>query len=297
MTEAAPPPAVPRIQAFYAPTSLEEAVRELAPGDVALVAGGTDLMVQGSTGLRRIERGLMNIRRVPEIDGITESDGRIRLGALTTMTDVLASTLVKEKAPILAQAADKFASMQIRNAATVGGNLANASPAADFAIPLLCLDAEVELASWRDGSVASRRVPITEFFTGPGRCKRERSELIAAVEFDAPSADCVSAFCKSGPRPALEIAIVSMGFAARYEGGALRDVRLAFGSVGPTPIRARATEAVLEGQTLDDDLIARALESADSEVTPIDDVRGTEWYRRRLVRVYLEQELRNVAQG
>jgi xanthine dehydrogenase FAD-binding subunit len=296
MSQAASP-AVPRIEAYYAPASLEEAVQELAPGDVAIVAGGTDLMVTANGALRRIKRGLMNIRRVPGLDAIEETGGRIRLGALVTMTDILESGLLRAKAPLLPAAADRFASVQIRNAATIGGNIANASPAADMVVPLFCLDAEVELASWQDGKVAVRKLPITDFFTGPGRSKRESGELITAVEF-APQGDGVySAFCKSGPRPALEIAVVAMAFAAEVDGGKLSDVRIAFGAVAPTAIRATATEKVLEGQVLDDDLIARACESAEAEIKPIDDVRGSVWYRRRLVRVYLEQELRHVLEG
>jgi CO/xanthine dehydrogenase FAD-binding subunit len=290
-------PAVPRIEAFYAPTSLDDAVRELAAGDVAVVAGGTDLMVAANGALRRIKRGLMNVRHVPDLDTIAEDGGRIRVGALATMTDILESDLLRARAPILPAAADRFASVQIRNAATVGGNIANASPAADMVIPLLCLDAEVELASWQDGKVSTRMVAITDFFTGPGKSKREAGELITAVEFDAPADSVRSAFCKSGPRPALEIAIVSMGLLAKIEDGKLSNVRLAYGAVAPTPIRARETEKLLEGQTLDDDLIARAGESVDAEIKPIDDVRGTEWYRRHLAKGYLEQELRHVLEG
>lgn len=296
MSEAASP-AVPRIEAFYAPTSLEEAVKELAAGDVAIVAGGTDLMVTANGALRRIKRGLMNIRHLPDMDTIAETGGRIRIGALATMTDILESDLLRSKAPILPATADRFASVQIRNAASVGGNIANASPAADMVIPLLCLNADVELASWKDGAVSTRTLPITDYFTGPGKSKREPGELIAAVEFDAPGGNIHAAFCKTGPRPALEIAIVSVGFMAKVSGGTLSDVRIAFGAVAPTPIRAPETEKLLDGQALDDDLIARALESADTEIKPIDDVRGTAWYRRRLARVYLEEELRNVLEG
>ncbi len=291
------PPAVPRIEAYYAPTSLAEAVTELAAGDVAVVAGGTDLMVTANGALRRIERGLMNIRNLPDLGTIAEAGGRIRIGALATMTDILESDLLRAKAPLLPATADRFASVQIRNAATLGGNIANASPAADMVVPLLCLDAEVELASWQDGKVATRRLPITDYFTGPGKSKRAPGELITAVEFDPQPAGVYSAFCKSGPRPALEIAVVAMAFAAKVDGGTLSDVRIAYGAVAPTAIRATATEKLLEGQTLDDDLIARACESAEAEIKPIDDVRGTVWYRRRLARVYLEQELRHVLEG
>lgn len=149
--------------------SLEAALRALADGKGTPVAGGTDLWVQKDLGAKRFGARLVNIRRVADLAGIAERGERIRLGALATVTDILDSTLLRAAAPVLPATADRFASVQIRNAATIGGNVANGSPAADMVIPLLCLDAEVELASWQNGAAATRRVKLRDMFLGPGK--------------------------------------------------------------------------------------------------------------------------------
>ena len=276
---------------YVGASSLEEALRALADGEATPVAGGTDLWVQKDLGVRPVARRLINIRRVPEIAGISEDGNRIRLGALVTMTEILESELLQTAAPVLPATADRFASIQIRNVSSVGGNIVNASPAADMVIPLLCLDAEIELASWTGKKIATRRLKLAEFFTGPGKSKRKPEELLTLVDFDAPGKDFRAGFCKTGPRPALEIAVVSMGFATYLKDGVLSDVRIALGAVAPTPIRCPKTEKMLEGKKPDDATIAGALEILDSEISPIADHRSSVWYRRRLARVYLEQEL------
>jgi len=285
------------IEEYVAPASLDEALEAMADGAATCVAGGTDLWVQKDEPGRAVGKRLVNIKNVPELRGIEQKSGRIRLGALATMTQVLENADLAKNVPLLRAAADKFASVQIRNAATVGGNIANASPAADFVVPLLCLDAEVSLASKKAGKVETRTVPIDEVFTGPGKTVIAPEELITGVEFAVPGKNFYGGFAKTGPRPALEIALVSLGFAAYVEGGTLRDVRLALGAVAPTPLRARKTEAALEGKTIDDALIDTAAEALDAEIAPIDDHRGSAWYRRRLARAYLMQELGHAASG
>lgn len=282
---------------YAAPTSLKAALEAMADGAATCVAGGTDLWVQKDEPGRTVGKRLVNIKHVAELTGIAETSGGVRLGALVTMTQVLDSELLRKTVPLLPATADKFASVQIRNAATVGGNIANASPAADFVIPLLCLDAEVAVASLKNGNVETRTIPITEIFTGPGRTSLAPGELITGLEFAVPTAGFHAGFAKTGPRPALEIALVSLGFAAYLDGGTMRDVRVALGAVAPTPIRARETEAVLEGKAIDAELIERASDALDSEIKPIDDHRGSAWYRRRLARAYLTQELSNAAAG
>ncbi len=162
-------------------------------------------------------------------------------------------------------------------------------------IPLLLLDAEVELVSWADESVSTRLVPLSEFFTGPGKTVLQAGELLTAIEFDQPVAGFKATFQKSGPRPALEISTVSMGVAAVLQDGILAGVRVAIGAVAPTPLRATATEAVLEGQLLDEAAITRAAEAVQKEVKPIDDVRASAWYRTHLTGVYIRRALSHVA--
>jgi CO/xanthine dehydrogenase FAD-binding subunit len=161
-------------------------------------------------------------------------------------------------------------------------------------IPLLLLDAGVELASWRDGAVHTRLVPLHGFFTAPGKTIKQANELLTAVIFAQPAATFVARFRKSGPRPALEIATVSIGLGGRLENGCFNDVRVAMGSVAPTPVRARRVEAALEGKPLDSATIEAALLGAGEDASPIDDVRASAWYRDHLVRVFTEEVLNDV---
>ena len=284
------------IQTYTAPRTVEDAARALAGGGATLVAGGTDLMTD-PRGPWTDKAGLVNISRVDGLRGVTAEDGEIRIGALTTVTDVLHSDLLRKTAPVLPATADRFASDQIRNMATLGGNIVNASPAGDMIIPLLLLDAEIDLVSWDGAALATRTVPLDGIFEGPGRTNIREDELLTAIRFAEPKAGFTARFEKSGPRPALEVALVSAGVAGVKKGDTLSSVRVAFGSVAPTPIRCPKTEAVLEGSRLDDATIAAACDAAEAETAPISDVRGSDWYRRHLVRAYMESLLRDVAES
>jgi len=285
------------IEQYSAPASVEEATRIMHESKVTVLAGGTDLMPQTGTGKRRFESTLLNICRIDGLHEISVQDGRVRIGALATVTGVLEHEILSRIAPVLAQTADRFASSQLRNAATLGGNLCNASPAGDMIIPLLLLDAELELASWAHGAVAYRRIPVADFFTGPGAtCKRE-DELLTAIEFAKPASGFVAGFYKSGPRPALEIATVSVGVAGILKDDALHAARVAIGAAAPTVLRARQVEAALEGRLLDSSLISRAADLAAAAAMPIDDVRASAWYRRHLIRIYTKRFLTDVAKN
>ncbi|MDR2186713.1 MAG: xanthine dehydrogenase family protein subunit M [Azonexus sp.] len=282
------------ITSYLAPRSLDEALQAMATGDVTVFCGGTDLAPQTEAGVRRYSTRLMNIRRIENLDGIEEKDGVIRIGALTTISEIRRHPLIAGAAPILAEAAEHFASDQIRNVASIGGNICNASPAGDMINPLLVLDAAVELASWADGAQQKRRVPLEHFFTSPQRTVKRADELLTSVTFRKPAADFVGRFRKSGPRPALEISTVSVGVGGNFSGGVLRNARVAFGSVAPTPLRARHVEAALEGCKLNADVISAALVAARSDAKPIDDVRASAWYRSHLLEVFLEEVLHHV---
>ena len=282
------------IQSYAAPRSLEEAAEILRAGNVTIFAGGTDVMPQMKAGKLKMQPTLMNIRHIAELRGISQAQGTVRIGALTTMTELLNSAFVRERCNALWQACDQFASDQLRNAGTIGGNICNASPAGDTLVPLLALDAKVVLASKPNGALATRTMPLADFFVAPGRTKRAAGELLTAVEFPLPPAEFVSEFFKFGTRPALDIATISIGLGATRERKTLRNVRLAFGSVAPTPIRAPQTEAVLEGKPLDDATIEAALAAAATEIHPISDVRASDWYRRELVHNILQRMLVHV---
>lgn len=282
------------ITAYLAPRRLDEALQAMADGDATVLCGGTDLAPQTESGARQYKSRLLNITRVEGLGGIAADGGEIRIGATTTVAEIRRSATLAEIAPVLVEAAEHFASEQIRNAASLGGNLCNASPAGDMSPPLLVLGAEVELASWRDGAAHTRRVPLAQFFVGPGKTVKLPQELLTAVVFARPAPGFVARFRKSGPRPALEISTVSVALGARITNGKLSEVRVAMGSVAPTPLCARHVEAALEGKALDPATIAAAVAAAAEDAKPIDDVRASAWYRSHLVKVFVEEVLEDV---
>jgi CO/xanthine dehydrogenase FAD-binding subunit len=282
------------VEQYVVPQSVEEATEVLAGGDVSVFAGGTDLMVQARLGAKTLRPVLMNIGRIPKLRGIAVEGGEVRIGALTTVTELLESDAIRAAAPVLSRAADCFGSPQVRNAATIGGNLANASPAADLVPPLLVLEAQVDLASWADGGVVTRTVPLEAFFSGPGETVMRPGELLTFVRFPGPEPGTVAVFGKCGARPALDIAIVSVGIAGVKDNGSLRRVRVAFGAVAPTPIRGHKTEAALEGTSLDDEQIDAIARGACAEIAPISDVRASAWYRTRMIETMTRRLLHDV---
>ncbi len=275
--------AITAIKCYAVPQTLAEITRLLATGNATMFAGGTDLMLQTRSGIKEFRSVLVNINRVGALKGISRADGFIHIGALTTISEILQSPLLREKAKIMVDTADRFASGQIRNSATVGGNLCNASPAGDMAIPLLLLDAELELGSVSGGNLNRRTLPLDDFFLGPGKTRLDLNEVLISVRFEVPRGDFVARFEKFGTRPAMDISVVSVGVAGRREDGALRDVRVAFGAAAPIPLRGKKTEAAIEGRLLDGETISAAARLASEEISPISDVRGSAWYRRRLM--------------
>jgi CO/xanthine dehydrogenase FAD-binding subunit len=254
-------------------------------------------MLQVKSGTRGLTQTLLNLRRVEGLRGVTEDHGDIRVGALTTVTDVLNDAMLRLSAPVLCETADKFASGQIRNSATIGGNICNASPAGDMIIPLLLLDAEVELVSWVDDEPNWRLIPLNNFFKGPGQTRLRSNEILTAVKFRCPPPEFMSGFVKFGTRPAMDISVVSVGIGGRLTDGALNDVRVAFGAVAPIPMRGTETEASIEGKTVENSTVAAAQRAAVEEISPIDDVRASAWYRRELVKTLTGRLLRHVAQA
>jgi CO/xanthine dehydrogenase FAD-binding subunit len=282
---------------YFAPTSLDQAVERLKDGDVTILAGGTDLTPQTQAGRIKFKHTLMNIRHIPQLSGITLEGAEIRIGALATITEIMEHPLIKEHLPVLVEACDHFASDQIRNAGTIGGNICNASPAGDMLIPLLVLDACVELASMPENKIYRHCMPISTFFTGPGKTRKSLCELVTGVRIPVPGADHVSRFYKHGTRPALDISTISIGVAGTLKDGVLSGVRVAFGAVAATPVRASRTEEALEGRHLDAAAIEAAAIAARDEVTPIDDVRATAWYRKEMIHNMTKRMLTHVAQA
>jgi CO/xanthine dehydrogenase FAD-binding subunit len=258
------------------PRSLAEAVRRLEE-DPALVptAGCTDLMVRGPEALHRMDR-VIDLLGVPELRGIREVEGGLEIGATTSFSEIRSSAAVRAAFPILAQAAGLVGGWQIQNRATLGGNMANASPAGDSLPVLLALDA-IGVAASAGGL---REIPYSEFHTGYRRTALRPGEIVARVRLPYLPAGAVQAFRKVGTREAQAISKVVVALAGRVEDGRIAELRLAAGSVAVTPVRLRAAEEALRGLTLGPETADLAGREAAREVTPIDDVRSTADYRR-----------------
>ena len=282
------------IREYMAPRSLAEALRVLASGPASVLAGGTDLMPQSRAGRVRFAPNMLNVRGIDELRGVTRSTNGIEIGALTTITDLLEDPAIRDRAPVLHKACDHFASSQIRNAATLGGNICNASPAGDTLVPLLVLGASVVLASAAPEGIVKRRLPLAEFLVGPGRTARRPDELLVAVQAPLPAAGWVDRYVKFGARPALDISAIALAVGGTLREGRLEDARVAFGAVAPTAIRAGEAERELSAGPLDRARIDRAVDAADAAIRPISDVRASDWYRRELVHNLLRRVLNDV---
>jgi xanthine dehydrogenase FAD-binding subunit len=249
--------------------------------DARIMAGGTDLLVR-LRACGQMPETLVCLERVAELRRIetleTVSGPAVRIGAATTITDLLRSDTVRARLPLLHRAATVFASPLVRNSATLGGNLCTASPAADTLPALHVLNASVELHSPR----GTRILPIPHFVTGPGRTALEPGELLTSVLVPIPRSVGIQHFEKVGQRQALAIAVVSLAALLVLENGIVREARLAWGSVGPTIVRSPEAEAVLRGRRLTLTTLRAAAQAARQAVSPISDVRASADYRREV---------------
>lgn len=273
------------------PQTLPEALDMLdSTLGIVPIAGGTNVIVELREGRHR-NGTLMDVSRLTELRGVRRENGYVVLGGGATIAALLADPLIAAHGAPLRQAATTLGSPLVRNRATVAGNLVDASPAADTAPPLLALGAEVELAS----QAGTRRVPLHEFFLGPNQTVRRPDELLVAVRWPVPPANSAGAFRKLGLRNALACSIITVAVAVeRGETGGCENVRIALGSVAPTPIRAVAAEDALRGQPLTVESIAEAARLAAEATRPIDDIRGTAAYRKRMAAVLVRRLLEGV---
>ncbi len=275
--------------AYHRPTSLDEAL-ELAASDprARFIAGGTDLLVQGRQ-QPSVPCVLISLRRLEELARI-EPGECLRIGSGVPLADLASSEHVRRRLPALADALRTFGSRQIRNVATLGGNLCNASPSADAAPPLLVHDARLELRS--AGGV--REVPLAEFFRGPGETVLGSGEILTAVLVDAPRGNESSAFQRQS-RVSMDLSLASIAVCLERDGARCTRARVAAGAVAPTPLRLEAVESALEGTELDAAARASAVLAVDGAIAPISDVRAAEWYRRHVTGVLLGRVLARLA--
>ncbi len=271
------------------PSSLADAYRLLTGGLLRPIAGGTDLMVQITGELGEPPRRVLDLWHVDELRGISRSDGGLVLGALTTYAELRRSPIVAEFLPELAEAAATIGAAQIQNRGTIGGNIANASPAGDTLPLLLATDAQIVVGSAR----GERDIAAHDFWTGYRRTALAPDELVLRVVMPLP-ADRQLRFRKIGTRRAQAISKVVMALAWRPAvDGRWHDVRLALGSIAERPVRAWETERQLEGAEPSKETAARAVATLAAEIHPIDDVRSTAAYRRAVAARVLERLIRN----
>ncbi len=285
----------PEALEIFQPSSVNEAseiLRDRGPGGHFL-AGGTDLIIAiKEKGLA--PKYLVDLKRIPSLSDIREQpDGGLSIGALTTMRQVETSPIIGRRLPFLAQSAAEVGSIQIRNRATIGGNMANATPSADVAPTLLALEAKARVA----GRSGERVIGLEQFFRGPGETVMELGEILLAILIPPIQAGLVGEYIKFSPREMMDLATIGVAVTLVLSGKRCEQVRIALGAVAPTPMRARKAEAVLSGQILTEELADKAGHEASKECKPISDVRSSADYRKEMVRVNTKRALLNAAAG
>lgn len=270
------------------PRSLTEALEMKRDyGEKARVlAGGTDLLVLLKERKIRTD-AVMSLRNLRELNFIRAERQGVTLGALVSHSAAAASSIVRQKFPDLAEACAQVGATQIQNLGTIGGNLCNASPAADTAPPLLLMDAVLTLASTR----GERRIPIHEFFLGPRQTLLQADEILKEIFIPQISGRRGATYLKLGRRQAMEIAIVGLGVAIHLNGSdrVVSECRVAMGSVAPTVVRARNAEKILRDREITNELVDEVAAVAADEARPISDVRGSAQYRLDMIRVLCRQ--------
>jgi carbon-monoxide dehydrogenase medium subunit len=271
------------------PRSIDDCIKSLTEHgtDAKVVAGGTDLLPQLKNGLLK-PPCVVDLSGVPALRALSDDGPRgLRIGAAVTARALELDPRLRSAYPAVAESAALIGSVQVRNLATVGGNLCNAAPSADMAPPLLALDAEAIIA----GPNGRRQVPLAAFFVGVRRTVLAPNELLVEIALPAREARSGGHYLRHTPRRELDIAVVGVASQITLTDGVCRQARIALASVAPTPVRAAAAEAALAGQALSPELIERAAGLAVDAARPISDQRGSADFRRHLVRVLTRRTL------
>ena len=260
--------------------TLDDALAELAGGS-RVVAGGTDLVVGARQGKATLPERLVAVHRLAELAAFDETDGTLRLGATVTHARIASDTLIRSRLTALADASSIVGSHATRAQGTIGGNVMNASPAAETVGPLLCFGATVRLRS----SSGSRSVPVEELATGPGRTVAEPGELLEAIEVPLPADGTGSAYVRLEYRRQMEIAVVGVTAVVRLDADRVADARVAITALAPTVRRVPEAEALLVGAAGDEETLTKLGEAVASASRPISDVRASAAYRAAMAAV------------
>ena len=270
------------------PESVDDCVKTLAgrPAGAKLLAGGTDLLPQMKNGLLK-PAWVVDLSRVAELQKLAVEGGALHIGAAVTARTLELDKRVTGRYASIAEGGALLGSVQVRNLATVGGNLCNAAPSADMAPPLIALDAVAVIA----GPKGRRRVPLAEFFTGARRTVLGADEVLVELVVPDPGARSGGQYLRHTPRRELDIAVVGVASQLTLADGKCAKARIALAAVAPTPVRATTAEQALQGQALTPELIERAAGLAVDAAHPIADQRGSIEFRRHLVRVLTRRTL------
>lgn len=276
------------IPAYTAPATLDDAlgIKKERGAEARVIAGGTDLILRMRDKVFS-PSVLIDLRRL-SLDGIALSDNELRLGAFVSLSQVLESADIERLFPALPAGCREFAAPPIRNRATLGGNIVNASPAADLVPPLIAYDASIVLSS----SDGERVLPLLEFFVGPGKSVMEPDEILTEIRLPMMPPCSAATFIKLGQRRSMAISQVNLTTRLGIdESGAVSEARIVLGSVAPVPMRAVAAEEFLLGKELSEELLNGAAQKAREEVTPISDVRASHSYRLEMTEVLVRRAL------
>jgi aerobic carbon-monoxide dehydrogenase medium subunit len=279
---------------YYCPESIQEACEILARcGPRAkVIAGGTDVLSKMKQALLA-PQVLVSLKKIERMDVIEYVDGKgVFIGARATHNDLVNSPVLQKRYPSVSEAAHTLANNQVRNKGTVGGNIVNATPSADLPPILIALGATVTLV----GPGGTRTLPLEQFFTGPNQSAIGASEILTEIVIPDQSTTG-SSYSKFGLRHSGALAMVGVAAAVRMENDLVRDARIVLGAVAPTPMRAREAERVLIGRRISEDLVEEAGRRAAGECRPISDIRGSEEYRRDMVRVFTKRALHKAIYG
>ncbi|MEW6348270.1 MAG: FAD binding domain-containing protein [Thermodesulfobacteriota bacterium] len=272
---------------YLKPTSVREAQELLSHfGEKAkIIAGGTDLMVQWKKKLISPE-AMISVRNVPELNFVRVDQG-LAIGSATTHRSLETNPEVRRLFPVITDAVDNLGSVQVRNSATIGGNICNAAPSADTAPPLLVLDAVVSIA----GKEGTTSVPISEFFGGPSRTVLKPGQLVTDFAIPAPAPNTGMAYWKHSRRKAMDLPMLGVAVLLSLEDDlrTCRKARIALGVSAPVPMRAKQAEAFLEGKSIDESVLTEAGKIAVQEAKPRTTIRASEWYRRELIPVLVKR--------
>lgn len=273
---------------YFIPENLLAALRLLKKfGERArLIAGGTDLVLDFSNGKFPEIEAVVDISCLPELRGIHLEGNVLKIGAAVTLTEIISSELIRSSAPILIDAARQIAGPQIRNSATIGGNVANASPAADMVPPLLALGALVQTI---DLAEVVRLVPLEQFLLGNRRVDLGADEILSGLQFKTPGPEMQSYFRKVQPRRSNAIAMLNLALMLRVDSGRLQDVRIAMGAVAPTAVRLHGLEGQLVGLPVEEASEPERYRQVRLEIAPITDFRASRQYRLRVAQNLVQE--------